>query len=194
MEQLVNHIKKHVNFDGMDEEHLLTLGEVMTVSNRTFLLKKRQICRANYFIVSGCFRSFLIDKNGTEKIVHFGIENWWVTDYDSFINQIPSNLTIQAIENAIVYKISKNNWDKLIHLSPNFERYFRIILQYIFIASQRRIEYMFNLSGEELYHLFVSTNPEFTQRVPQYMLASYLGFTPEFLSKVRSKKRSRSLS
>ena len=125
---------------------------------------------------------------GTEQIVQFAIDNWWITDYNSFDFQKPSLFNIQAVENCEIAFIKKETQEELFKKLPQLERYFRIILQRSFAASIMRIQYIFNQSGEERYRHFNSSFPDFVQRVPQYMLASYLGFTPEFLSKIRGKK------
>ncbi|MDW3211755.1 MAG: Crp/Fnr family transcriptional regulator [Reichenbachiella sp.] len=155
------------------KDHLLTAGHT---------------CHYKYFILSGCMRSYFVNNKGAEQIVNFALEDWWMTDYDSFINQNISQLNIQAIEDCTVLRLSKSDFDRITTQSPALSTYFRTILEKRHIADQRRIQYMFNLSGEEMYDTFFEHNPSFTQRVPQYMLASYLGFTPEFLSKIRKKK------
>jgi CRP-like cAMP-binding protein len=152
------------------------------------ILAQGQICTANYFIVKGCFRMYLNTLDGTEQIIQFGIDNWWITDYTSLDSGKPSLFNIQALEKSSVVVVDKRVQEELFEKIPKLERYFRIILQRAYAASLTRIHYIFNLSGEERYHHFHRLFPEFVQRVPQYMLASYLGFTPEFLSKIRAKK------
>jgi CRP-like cAMP-binding protein len=129
---------------------------------------------------------YYIDSKGNEQIIHFGLDNWWITEYDSLINQKPSNIYIQAIENTELLTLNQTSFEKLTLEIPKINTLFRIIMEKTFIASQRRMEYMLSYSGKELYQKFVSQNPQFLQRVPQYMIASYLGMTPEFYSKIRS--------
>ena len=105
------------------------------------------------------------------------------------INKIPSKLYIQATENTELLVLPQEKFDELCQKVPQTERLFRIIMEKSYIASQKRISYMFSLSGEELFNDFISTNPYFTQRVPQYMIASYLGMTPEFVSKIKAIKK-----
>ncbi|GAA4278192.1 Crp/Fnr family transcriptional regulator [Aquimarina mytili] len=188
-DQLKNHILKFVTPPDNELQSFLNLMELEDIKNRDYLLKEGHYCKYQYFILKGCFRSFFIDRKGVEKVVNFGIEDWWLTNFDSFINQTISELNIQAAEDSKVLKISKSNLDHILRDSLELNRYFRIILEKVRIADQRRIQFMYNLSGEELYTVFNEHNPDFVQRVPQYMLASYLGFTPEFLSKIRRKKK-----
>ncbi len=187
---LINQIKKYINLNEKEMELVLSYLQPKTIKKKEYLLQEGTICTFNSFIDNGCFRSFYIDKKGNEQIVQFGIEDWWLTDYDSFTNQTPSHLYIQALEDSKTLKIERKALEELYTQIPQLERYFRITLQKAYIASQRRIQFIFSLSGEELYDRFSSLFPEFVQRAPQYMLASYLGFTPEFLSKIRGKKRS----
>jgi len=123
-------------------------------------------------------------------VVNFGIENWWLSNFDSLYNQTPSEINIQAAEDSLVLKISKTQLDSFLKNSLELNQYFRHIHEKVRVADQRRIQFMYTLSGEELYDVFYKHNPHFVQRVPQYMLASYLGFTPEFLSKIRARKKS----
>lgn len=189
LQPLTDHIQQFVKLNENDIKLLGQLTAPEEVKNKGFLLKSGQLCRHKYFVVKGCLRSYFISSKGTEQIVNFSIENWWATDYDSFVNQTASTLYIQAIENTTLLKISKGGFKQVVDQSPNIERYFRIIQEKVRIADQRRIQYIFNLTGEEHYTLFKDKNPQFVQRVPQYMIASYLGFTPEFLSKIRGKKK-----
>jgi CRP-like cAMP-binding protein len=147
-----------------------------------------QVCNACYFVVKGCLRMYTIPDNGTEQIVQFGIDNWWICDYTSFDSQKPSMFNIQAVEPSTLIYIDKKSQEELFAKVPKLERYFRLILQRAYSATLMRVHYIFTSTGEARYHHFNSLFPEFVQRIPQYMLASYLGFTPEFLSKIRAKK------
>ncbi len=176
---------------------LSAIGEGMTrqlISKKDFLLQQDQYCHHQYFVVQGCFRCFYINPKGVEQIINFAIENWWLTDFDSLLNGRASRLNIQALEEAVVLKITREKLEGILSEHPSLERYFRIIYEKIRIADQRRMQYMFDLSGEELYDVFYEANPDFIQRVPQYMLASYLGLTPQFVSKIRARKRKKGIS
>ncbi len=188
-DQLKEHILKFVTPSESELQSFLSTLDFESINNKEYLLKEGQYCKYQYFILKGCFRAFFVNRKGVEKVVNFGIENWWLTNFDSFINQTLSELNIQAAEDSLVLKISKEKLDSVLKHSLELNRYFRIILEKVRIADQRRIQFMYNLSGEELYDVFYEQNPDFVQRVPQYMLASYLGFTPEFLSKIRGKKK-----
>jgi CRP/FNR family transcriptional regulator len=186
--RLIQHLKKHILLTETEEALLLSKIAVKPVKKKELLLKAGDICHHQNFILKGCCRNYIINERGTEQTLQFGIEAWWITDYMSFSTQKPSHFYIQAIENSEIASISKTNLDQLYREIPQLERYFRIVLQKSFAASQMRIMFLFTMSAEERYHHFNNLQPDFVQRVPQYMLASYLDFSAEFLSKIRAGK------
>jgi CRP-like cAMP-binding protein len=131
---------------------------------------------------------FFINEKGVEQTVQFALENWWLADYTSFSAQKPSEYYIQTVEKSEILSIDFQSQEKLLKEFPNMERYFRLIHQRAHAAYQLRIKYLYSSSREELYHQFNQLYPEFVQRIPQYLMASYLGFTPEYLSEIRKKR------
>lgn len=186
---LTTYIKRYVDFSSEESELFQSHLKPIHVKKNAFLLEAGKRCKARYFIVKGCLRLFYIDNQGAEQIIHFGLDNWWISEYDSLINNSPSKIFVQAIENTELLALDQQSFEKLSVDLPKTNILFRVIMEKSFIASQRRIEYMLSFSGEELYLKFTSQNPQFLQRVPQYMIASYLGMTPEFYSKIRGKLR-----
>ena len=130
---------------------------------------------------------FFVNEKGIEQTTQFAIENWWITDYAAFQQQQPSGFYLQAVEKTEVATITLESQERLLKQYPQMESYFRIIYQRANAAAQLRIKYLYDFSREELYHHFNNKYPEFTQRIPQYLLASFLGFTPEYLSEIRKK-------
>lgn len=185
---LCEYIERYVSFSETEIDIFSSYLKTKKLKKKEFLLKEGQTCKSRYFITKGCVRLFYIDNKGNEQIIHFAIDNWWVTDYESLINKTSSKLYIQATENTELIELPQEKFNELCQKLPHTERLFRKIMEKTYIAIQKRIEYMYRLSGEELFNTFISVNPEFTQRVPQYMIASYLGMTPEFVSKIRKKK------
>ncbi|WP_231460565.1 Crp/Fnr family transcriptional regulator [Pedobacter sp. Leaf132] len=184
---LLNHINKFIDLSNVEKETLTSLLKPITIKKKAFLLEEGQVCKANYFVVKGCLRLYFIDIKGAEQTTQFAIENWWITDLTSFLFQKSSEFYIQSAENTEVIAIEHRDYDLLFSKLPKMERYFRLILQKNHQASQMRIKFLYSQTAEERYHHFNKLFPEFVQRIPQYMLASYLGFTPEFLSKIRAK-------
>jgi CRP-like cAMP-binding protein len=188
MDDLFRHIARFARLGAADQELLSATLKERTLKKKEYLLKEGQVCTANYFILKGCFRMYYVNNKGVDQIVQFGIDSWWITDYMSYLTATPSLFCIQAVEPSRVLVWRRQDEDSLLQQIPALERYFRLILQRTVAAAQQRSKYDTDFSGEERYHHFLSHFPEFVQRVPQYMLASYLGFTPEFLSKIRAGK------
>ena len=185
---LFHHIDKFSKLSEQDQKVLATLLRLASYKKKAFLHQAGTVCRENYFVVKGCLRLYFIDIKGVEQTTQFAIENWWISDLTSFISQKTSDFYIQAAEQTEVIVVERRNYDELFEKLPKLERYFRLIYQKLHQASQVRIKYLYSQSAEERYVNFNRMFPDFVQRVPQYMLASYLGFTPEFLSKIRAKK------
>ncbi|MCD0472202.1 Crp/Fnr family transcriptional regulator [Flavobacterium sp. JAS] len=187
-ESLFNHIEKFVPLKPSEIDILESSLSLSTIKKKTLVLQEGEVCDIAYFIVTGCMRQYIINDKGSEQTLQFGIENWWITDYLSYHNNTPSHFYIQAVENCEVIAIEKPVLESLLIQIPKLERYFRIVSQKSFGAAQMRIKFLFTMSAEERYHHFNGLNPEFVQRVPQYMLASYLDFSAEFMSKIRAGK------
>ena len=188
-DSLIAHINRFVSLTDDEQAEVAKAVNLVSIKPKQFLLEPGQICRHNYFVSKGVMRLYFINKNGQEQITMFGIENWWITDYDSLETGRQSHYYVQAVEDAELIGLSKTNLEELLIKVPKMERYFRLILQKAFTATMRRFEYFRDQSDEERYRTFAALFPDFVQRIPQYMLASYLGFTPQFLSKIRAKKQ-----
>jgi len=188
IDAIVTHIKKQIALTDADVEVLSSMLEVRDVKKKEHLLQAGEICRYNYFVAEGCFRLYLITSKGNEQVIQFAIENWWITDYASLKSCMPAQFYIQVTENEKVVALPRDREEELFSKLPQLERYFRLVLERAYSAQLTRIHYIFNRTGEELYHSMLKNYPEFVQRIPQYMLASFLGITPEFLSALRAKK------
>jgi CRP/FNR family transcriptional regulator len=185
---LFQHIEKFITLETSEIDTLESCLSLSSIKKKDHVLKEGQVCNTMYFINKGCMRQYIINSRGIEQTLQFGIENWWITDYLSYHNHVPSHFYIQAVENTEVIAIEKPILESLLIQIPKLERYFRIVSQKSFGAAQMRIKFLFTMSAEERYHHFNDSNPEFVQRVPQYMLASYLDFSAEFMSKIRAGK------
>lgn len=187
-DQLVQHIRRYAPLSDEDATLLLTGMEFRELKKKDFILKPGQVCEGHHFVLSGLCRTYFLNDKEAEQIIHFALENWWITDHSSLDRQTPSHFYIQAVEDTSLATIRRSAQEELFRRIPALDRYFRIILQKAMAASQMRMKYLYGLTGKERYEHFSSLFPEFVQRVPQYMLASYLGFSPEFLSKIRANK------
>lgn len=186
-EQFRIHINKFVNVGDDELTDIISYFHIQTLKKKENLLNEGQICKASYFVLKGILRKFFVNEKGVERTTEFAIENWWMTETFSYLNQKPTEFSIQAVELTEVLVIDRNAYNDLLEKHPVMERYFRCIYQKAYAAAQMRIKYIYEHSREELYHSFRNSQPEFLQRVPQYLIASYLGFTPEYLSEIRKK-------
>ena len=185
-----NHIQKFTNITDDAFTGILPFFEEQHVKKKENLLVEGKLCRYNYFVLKGCLRMFFINDKGVEQTTEFAIENWWLTDNFAFERHLPSPFYIQAVENSHLLRIDYASQEKLVAAHPEMERYFRFIFQRAFSAAQMRIKYLYDFSKEEMFHQLNDQHPEFVQRIPQYLVASFLGFTPEYLSEIRKKLRS----
>ncbi len=185
---LIKNILKYVH---LDENEILVLEKsinCVSLKKNEFILKEGQVCRSLYFVEKGCLRMYFINKRSSEQITQFAIENWWLSDYFSFMDKSYTDYYIQAIEKLYIFAIDSHKYDELLIELPQLEKYFRIIMQKAVAASQHRAKLQYQMSKEEFYQHFIASFPEFNQRVPQYMIASYLGLTPEYVSELRKKR------
>ena len=161
--------------------------ETLKVTKKTTILSEGSICKNSYFVVSGCLKSFIIDKSGKEHILQFTPENWMVTDLDSFINQATSKTYIEAIEDSELKLLPKSFFDNIQALDKHqlFEQNKKLISN--IIAVNKRLASILGATAEERYLEFNETYPTLIQRLPQKLIASYIGITPEYLSEIRSK-------
>lgn len=183
---LLNYIHKYINLTSDEEALLLSKIVRRKYLKDQYIVQQGDICKTECFILSGCTKTFYVDDEGQEHIVMFAIEDWWTSDMGSFITQTPADYNIQCIENTELFQISYDIIEELYIEIPKLERFFRKIIERALVASQKRIVSNFSLTAKERYLLFKETYPKIEQRVPQYMIASYLGITKEFLSKIKS--------
>jgi CRP-like cAMP-binding protein len=153
---------------------------------KQYLLQEADICKYTAFVEKGILRTFSVDEKGNEHILQFSPEGWWLSDLYSFLTNEPSLYNIEALEDCELLLISKTSWDLLLEKIPAFERYFRILIQNNLIVTQKRLMGTLSETAEQKYTKLIQTYPDCLQRVPQHMIASYLGITRETLSRIRS--------
>jgi len=185
--QFKDHINKFSKVSDDDFEEILKFFKHQTIAKKTNLLTEGQNCNVSYFVLKGLLRKFFINGKGVEQTTEFAIENWWMTESFSFLNRSPTEFYIQAVERTDLLVIHRDAYHKMLDKHPLMEKYFRCIYQKAYAMAQMRVKFQSEYSREELYHHFRRAQPEFLQRVPQYLIASYLGFTPEYLSEIRKK-------
>jgi len=186
-EQIKKYFNRYVTFNESEIDSFYSKLKTKTFQKKEYLLKEQSVCKYKYFIIKGIVRSFYIDTKGNEKITQFAIDNWWVTNMESFIKETPSTQNLQAIEKTTVFYLSKETIEELYIENSKFERLFRIITENMLIANLRKNDVFLQMKSKDRYTDFVNKLPDFIQRVPQYMIASYLEITPEYLSELRKK-------
>ncbi|GAA4324589.1 Crp/Fnr family transcriptional regulator [Flaviaesturariibacter amylovorans] len=187
-ERILESIGRRIELTEDEQQYFTSLLQVRTVRKRQFLLQEGDVCRYEYFVNKGCLRAYVVDAKGVERVLQFAIEDWWIGDMQSFIDQKPARLAIDALEDSEVYCIDKAGWTALLERVPKFERFFRMLLERAFITLQERVTSALSATAEERYGQFQERYPQFEQRLPQHQIASYLGITPESLSRIRKQR------
>lgn len=184
---LKQNITSHISLSPDDTEAFCNLFEQKLIPKKRYLLREGEICRFEGFVTNGLFRVFHIDQNGFEQILYFAIENWWITDIDSFTNERPSQLFIEAIEDSTVLLISKKNKEYAYANLPQIEKLFRVMTQKTHVALQRRMIDNLSKTADQRYLDFIEKYPRISTRLTNLQIAAYLGISHEFLSKIRKK-------
>lgn len=185
----VSNLRRFVDLEEKEIQLVVKYVNQVSLKKKEYLMQAGQVCRNLYFVEKGCLRMFFINDKSVEQITQFALDGWWLADYFSFLDNKSSEYYIQAIEKSEVLAIDATVFEQLLAEVPRMERYFRIIMQRAVAAAQVRTKLMFEMTKEEFYQHFATSFPEFVQRVPQYMVASYLGLTPEYVSELRKKKQ-----
>ena len=174
---------------GLNEEELAAVRAVSVekkIRKRQYLLQEGDVCVNNCFVVKGCLRLYRVGEDGTEHILRFAAENWWMSDQESLNNGIPSKNNIDALEDSEVILISQSNYINLKMTIPKLHELVEKLKARSFEASQRRILSNISFSAEEKYQNFIKTYPDIFYRIPLHMIASYLGVSRETLSRIRN--------
>lgn len=170
-----------------DEKLLVTeLFKPRLYRKRQYILQEGDVCNHFNFIVSGCLRMYKVDDKGSIHIIQFAAENWWINNIGSFHDRTPSDLNIDALEDTMVLQISHENLLTLYTKAPKFDRIFRVLIEKSFVSLQKRLLQNISSNAEERYLTFLQTYSALSSRLPQTQIASYLGISPEFLSRLRN--------
>ena len=185
---LIQHIQKITTDREISGEAILSFFDTKTFKKKEILQEEGKHCLHYFFVVKGCLRLYFTDDTGAEQTQQFALENWWLTDLNAFRSGGRSAYNIQALEVTEVLAITADNYAMLLEKLPLMEKYFRIVYERAYAASLLRVQMISRMPKAEFYELFESKYPEFLQRIPQKILASFLGFTPEYLSELRKKR------
>lgn len=183
---LKENIRNHLPLPDEDLNAISNYFKFSEVKKKAFLLRGGKTCRFEGFVLKGCFRVFTIDQKGNEINLYFAASGWWLMDIDSFTNQTPSDLYIEALEDSEVLLISRESKSKLYQALPVVEKLFRIIFQKALVSWQRRLVRNHSMTAKERYAHFIGTYPTISAKLSNKHLASYLGISHEFLSKIKN--------
>ena len=186
-EQIKQNIAQHIALSEEETEAFCSLFQQKLIRKKSFLLRAGEVCRFEGFVTKGLFRVYHIDQNGFDQILYFAVENWWVTDIDSFTHGTPSRLFIEALEDSEVLLISKKDKEFAYANLPKIEKLFRIMTQKTHVALQRRMIDNLSKSAVQRYTEFSEKYPQLIQRLSNIQVAAYLGITNVFLSNIRKK-------
>lgn len=183
-------------FQAFQQKIALTGNEVAIIKDhlmpkklrkKQYLLQEGDICKSFAFVEKGALRSYTLDEAGGEHIMQFALEGWLIADLSSFLTGEPADYNIDALEDSELVLITRKVHDELLLKMPKYGDWFRIQITNAYIALQRRINAAISLTVEERYTKLISLYPDIVQRVPQHMIASYMGLTPETLSRARKR-------
>lgn len=189
--EIIKNIQKSLTLTVEEQQFFTSLLRQKSIRKKDYLLRIGEICRHDSFIVKGCFKVCYNDEKGVERIIKFTPENWWVVDLDSFLHSKPGFYYIQALEDSEVLQLHKSDYDHLHVKIPAFQQYSNERWQQGFIALQQRVLQSQSMTADERFEQFCQKYPGLEQRIPQKLIAAYLGITPEFLSMLRKKRATR---
>jgi CRP-like cAMP-binding protein len=185
-EPLIKHLSKYNALTDAETGIIQELFKLRRYRKRQYILQEGDVSRYTSFILEGLTRIFRVDEKGQEHVVQFGMEDSWVGDIDSFACKTPSNYNIDCIEDTLVLQISKEQLDLLYQKVPKIERHFRILVERALVSATNRMSAALSKNAAQRYAEFMQTYPGVTQRVHDHQIASYLGITPQSLSRIRS--------
>jgi CRP-like cAMP-binding protein len=178
-------IRKRVQITDKEFKRATAFFTPKKIRKKQFLVQNGEVCNAIAFVTNGCLRSYTVDEHGEEHVLQFAIEDWWISDLHSFLTGRPSDSSIDALEDSEILLLERSSREELLEAIPKFERFFRLLLEGNYVATNQRIVCSMSASAEERYLSFLKAFPTMAQRVPQNQIASYLGIAPESLSRVR---------
>ncbi|MCD8739015.1 Crp/Fnr family transcriptional regulator [Mucilaginibacter roseus] len=185
-EAFIDYITQQAALTQHEIELLKSVGFTRSLKKKQFFIKEGDTCRQAAFVIKGLVRIYRVADDGSEHTLCFSPERWWATDWESYVEQVPSGANIVALEDCELLVWTKEDFDRLLRDIPAMNAFFQKFVSDRLKASLARIYMYISQSSEQKYEYFVKTSPDLQGRVPLHMIASYLGVTRETLSRVRS--------
>tara|TARA_Y100001949_G_C15912872_1_gene297633 strand:+ start:242 stop:844 length:603 start_codon:yes stop_codon:yes gene_type:complete len=186
-QSLLAHIRELVPISESEEIIIRDSYKPSHLKKKEFLLQKGHSSHFMRYVAEGCLKAYTVNEEGAEHILQFGINGWWVNDLYAYLTETPATFHIQAITNSVVLQIHRDRLNQLYDEVPMMDRFYRIKTQNGYVALQERTIHSMSKVAEHRYLEFIARYREMEQQIPQYMIASYLGITPEHLSAIRKK-------
>jgi len=186
-EVILNNVEHRIKLTDAEKKLFVTYLTYKQLKKGEVLLSYGEICKHQYFVISGCLRNYSIDEYGKEHILMFAATDWWTSDLYSYITGEPGEYIIDALVDTEIFMIAKEDMEKIYEEIPKFERFHRLLFQNSIVNNTRRIRSSMSASAEERYQAFIKQFPNIYKEIPLKHIASYLGISPEFLSKIRNK-------
>ncbi|MFC7345124.1 Crp/Fnr family transcriptional regulator [Chryseobacterium zhengzhouense] len=184
---LLSHIQNKVDISEEQKTELQSFFMLKKLRKKQYLLQEGDVCKYLSFVSKGLLKSYFLDEKGSEHINMFAFEGWWISDFNSFINQEKAVLNIDAIEETELLMITREDYENLMLKIPVMDRYFRILYQNSLVTKDYRLIVSNSFTAKEKYTQFAQKNPDIIQRIPHNLIASYLGLAPETVSRIRKK-------
>lgn len=180
-------LNEKISFSNEEQEIIKGYLTPKKLRKKQYLLQEGDVCKSIAFVEKGALREYTVDEKGTEHIFQFALEGWTISDLYSFMTSEPATYNIDALEDSELILITKSAHEEILKSVPKFETYYLMQLTGAYLAMQKRITSIISLSLEDRYLYLTKLYPDIVQRVPQHMIASYMGLTPETLSRIRKK-------
>ncbi|MEQ1554146.1 MAG: Crp/Fnr family transcriptional regulator [Ferruginibacter sp.] len=187
-ELLIKHIQEKVKISEQEMESIIQQFDIVVIKKKTNLIVEEKLNDRIYFVEKGLLYAYKTLDDGSTQVIQFAKENNWISDLYSFFSSTKSLFTVQTIEDCQLLSITKKQFDSICEIYPKMEKFFRLVFQTAYVNTLKRISDNYSDDAETKYNQCISQHPEIIQRVPQYLIASYLGILPSSLSRIRNKK------
>jgi len=188
-DSILNNINRFIILDKSEIDLFTPHLKIVRIKKKQQIVQPDFVCKFRTYVVSGALKAYIVDPNdGQEQVIGLAIDDWWISDFTSYINQEPATFFVEAVVDSTIIQLSFENEQKLYDLIPKFERFFRLHAQRIASGLQKRMLSNLSKSAEERFDELLNRYPTFLLKFPQYVIASYLGITTQFLSKIRNNR------
>ncbi|SHM48533.1 Crp/Fnr family transcriptional regulator [Chryseobacterium polytrichastri] len=185
--ELRKHLEELISLTDEEFEHIHSFFKFKKLKKHQYLIQENELVTTIYFVTKGLLKASFIDKEGKEHIIQFAMENWWISDFQSFYNGMPSVINIDCLEEVELCSISKENLEKMCSENHKMEHFFRVKNSFGYVALQQRILSLLTTNAKERFEQFSHQYPQLIQRIPKAVIASYLGVSRETLSRISNK-------